>query len=64
MSTSEHLSTQYDADLRALRSRVMDMGMTVDEQFRLAIEALNAVVGGEMEEVGRAAGREKECMRV
>ena len=40
MSTSEHLSTQYDADLRALRSRVMDMGMTVDEQFRLAIEAL------------------------
>ena len=40
MNTSEHLSTQYDADLRALRSRVMDMGMTVDEQFRLAIEAL------------------------
>jgi phosphate transport system protein len=40
MNTSEHISKQYDADLAALRSHVVDMGGIVDEQFRLAMEAL------------------------
>jgi phosphate transport system protein len=42
MNTSEHISKQYDADLAALRSRVVDMGGVVEEQFRLAVEALGS----------------------
>ena len=40
MNLSEHLSKQFDADLTALRSRVVEMGGMVDEQFKRAIEAL------------------------
>ncbi|HWS27432.1 MAG TPA: phosphate signaling complex protein PhoU [Xanthomonadales bacterium] len=40
MNLSEHLSKQFDADLTALRSRVVEMGGMVDEQFRRAVEAL------------------------
>lgn len=35
MNLSEHLSKQFDADLTALRTRVVEMGGMVDEQFRL-----------------------------
>ncbi len=37
---NEHLSRQFDTDLTALRSRVVEMGGLVDEQFRRSIEAL------------------------
>lgn len=40
MNMSEHLSKQFDADLTALRARVVEMGGLVDEQFRRAVEAL------------------------
>jgi phosphate transport system protein len=40
MNMSEHLSKQFDADLTALRTRVVEMGGLVDEQFKRAIEAL------------------------
>jgi phosphate transport system protein len=42
MNTSEHISKQYDADLAALRSRVVEMGGVVEEQFRFAIDALSS----------------------
>lgn len=42
MNTSEHISKQYDADLASLRSRVVEMGGVVDEQFRLAMDALGS----------------------
>ncbi len=37
---SEHSYKQYDADLEAIRSRVMEMGGLVEEQIHLAIETL------------------------
>jgi len=40
MNISEHLSKQFDADLTGLRSRVVEMGGLVDEQFSRAVEAL------------------------
>jgi len=40
MNLTEHLSKQFDADLTALRTRVVEMAGLVDEQFKLAIEAL------------------------
>jgi phosphate transport system protein len=40
MYMSEHLSKQFDADLVALRARVVEMGGLVDEQFAQALEAL------------------------
>jgi phosphate transport system protein len=42
MNTSEHISKQYDADLAALRSRVVEMGGVVEEQFRFAVDALTS----------------------
>ncbi|MCE3002043.1 MAG: phosphate signaling complex protein PhoU [Xanthomonadaceae bacterium] len=42
MNTSEHISKQYDADLAALRSRVVEMGGVVEEQFRFAVDALSS----------------------
>ncbi|MBL8242839.1 MAG: phosphate signaling complex protein PhoU [Rhodanobacteraceae bacterium] len=40
MNPTEHQSKQFDADLTALRTRVVEMAGLVDEQFRRAIEAL------------------------
>jgi phosphate transport system protein len=37
---NEHLSKQFDADLAALRSRAVAMGGLVEEQVRMAVEAL------------------------
>jgi phosphate transport system protein len=39
MTTTEHLSKQYDADLESLRSRVLEMGGLVETQIRDAIES-------------------------
>ena len=40
MTNSEHTSKQFDAELEALRARVLQMGGMVEEQIRQAIEAL------------------------
>jgi phosphate transport system protein len=42
MNVTEHASKQFDADLAALRSRVVEMGGVVEEQLRLAVEALHS----------------------
>ena len=41
MATSEHLSKQYDSDLDALRSRVLQMGGLVEAQILAAIEGFS-----------------------
>jgi phosphate transport system protein len=46
MATSEHTSKQFDAELEAVRARVLQMGGLVESQIRLAVEALlNGDVG-------------------
>jgi phosphate transport system protein len=37
----KHISTQFDSDLRAVSTRVLEMGGLVEAQMRLAIEALS-----------------------
>ena len=39
-TTSDHTSKQFDAELEALRARVLQMGGQVEEQIKLALEAL------------------------
>ena len=38
---NEHLSKQFDAELEAIRSRVLEMGGLVESQIRRALEALS-----------------------
>ena len=40
MGSHEHISKQFDADLEAVRTRVLHMGGFVEEQIEKAIEAL------------------------
>ena len=40
MTQSEHISKQFDAELEALRARVLQMGGLVEDQIRQAMEAL------------------------
>ena len=40
MVSSEHTSKQFDAELEAVRARVLQMGGLVESQIRLAVEAL------------------------
>jgi phosphate transport system protein len=40
MNTTEHTLKQYDADLAALRSRIVEMATLVEDQLRMSIEAL------------------------
>jgi phosphate transport system protein len=42
MPQSEHLSKQYDLDLDAVRSRVLEMGGLVESQIQMAIEAYSS----------------------
>ena len=44
--TTEHTSKQFDAELEGLRARVLKMGGLVEEQIKLALDALMA---GDME---------------
>ena len=37
---SEHISKQYDADLEAVRTKVLEMGALVEQQIVDALEAL------------------------
>ncbi len=40
--SNEHISTQFNAELAALRARVVEMGAMVSDQFRLAVDALSS----------------------
>ena len=40
MINSEHTSKQFDAELEAIRARVLQMGGMVESQIRLAVESL------------------------
>jgi phosphate transport system protein len=47
---AEHTSKQFDVELEAVRTRVLQMGGLVEEQIRRAIDALST---GNMEEIER-----------
>ncbi len=53
MGNSEHTSKQFDAELEAVRSRVLQMGGLVESQIQLAIEAL---VSGDVALMNRVIG--------
>ena len=40
MVSTEHISKQFDAELEAVRARVLQMGGLVESQIRLAVDAL------------------------
>ena len=40
MGVTEHLSKQFDAELEAIRSRVLEMGGLVESQIRRALDGL------------------------
>ncbi|HUF19957.1 MAG TPA: phosphate signaling complex protein PhoU [Burkholderiales bacterium] len=42
VTTSEHTSKQFDAELETVRSRVLQMGGMVEEQIKVALDALTA----------------------
>ncbi|HZF23136.1 MAG TPA: PhoU domain-containing protein, partial [Burkholderiales bacterium] len=46
MTNSEHTSKQFDAELEAVRARVLHMGGLVEEQIKLALDAL---ISGDLE---------------
>jgi phosphate transport system protein len=50
MVNSEHTSKQFDAELEAVRARVLQMGGMVESQIRLAIESL---ISGDVELMNR-----------
>ena len=50
MVSSEHTSKQFDAELEAVRARVLQMGGLVESQIRLAVESLT---GGDVELMNR-----------
>jgi phosphate transport system protein len=50
VNSSEHTSKQFDAELEAVRSRVLQMGGLVESQIRLAVESL---ISGDVELMNR-----------
>jgi phosphate transport system protein len=50
LNSSEHTSKQFDAELEAVRSRVLQMGGLVESQIRLAVESL---ISGDVELMNR-----------
>jgi len=42
MGVTEHLSKQFDAELEAIRSRVLEMGGLVESQIRRALDGFNS----------------------
>jgi phosphate transport system protein len=50
MINTEHTSKQFDAELEAIRARVLQMGGMVESQIRLAIESL---ISGDVELMNR-----------
>src|SRR5438876_492509 len=42
VGATEHLSKQFDAELEAIRSRVLEMGGLVESQIRRALDGFNS----------------------
>ena len=57
MRNSEHTSKQFDAELEAVRVRVLQMGGLVEEQVKLAVEAL---VSGDFELSNRVIENDRQ----
>ena len=53
MANTEHTSRQFDAELEAVRARVLQMGGLVESQIQLALEAL---ISGDVELMNRVIG--------
>ena len=53
MVATEHTSRQFDAELEAVRARVLQMGGLVESQIQLALEAL---IGGDVALMNRVIG--------
>ena len=51
---NEHTSKQFEAELEAVRARVLQMGGLVEEQIRLALDAL---ISGDLELCTKVVGR-------
>lgn len=72
MELSEHTSKQYDTELESIRSRVLIMGELVDNQVRLAIEALtnrdiallNRVIDDDHRVNGMEVSIDESCNRI
>ena len=62
MTSTEHLSKQFDVDLQNLRSRVLQMGGLVESQILSAIEGFST---GNVELIDQVRSEErrvgKEC---
>jgi phosphate transport system protein len=69
---NEHSSKQYDADLEAIRSRVLEMGGLVEAQIRRALEALSTgeraisdeVIAGDRRVNGMEVSLDGDCSQV
>ncbi len=72
MSNSEHTSKQFDAELEAVRARVLQMGGLVEEQIKLAVEALvsgdfelsNLVVENDRQVNGLEVAIDEDCSTI
>ena len=72
MAQSEHLSKQYDQDLDALRSRVLEMGGLVESQIQAALEAYSTgnlalvekVIENDMRVNGFEVGIDDDCTHI
>ena len=72
MPTSEHLSKQYDIDLEALRSRVLQMGGLVEAQILAAIEgfatgnrdSIDRVIDTELRVNGYEVSIDNDCSHI
>ena len=72
MQTTEHLSKQYDSDLDALRSRVLQMGGLVEAQILAAIEGfstgnrelLDRVIDTELRVNGYEVSIDNDCSHI
>ena len=72
MTTSEHLSKQYDIDLEGLRSRVLAMGGLVESQIRAALDAFTTgdgeladrVIAGDRVVNGYEVSIDQDCAQV
>jgi phosphate transport system protein len=72
MPQTEHLSKQYDQDLDALRSRVLEMGGLVEAQIGMAIEAytsgnsalVDQVIENDRRVNGFEVGIDDDCIHI
>jgi len=72
MANNEHTSKQFDAELEAVRARVLQMGGLVESQIRLAVESLvsgdvalmNKVIGDDHRVNAMEVEIDESCSRI